>query len=68
MVSAPILTSIQISNPFQEVAMLDVKANKLKRIVKRKKHLRVVNVLKEFVDATTITKRILDLKVNLTVG
>ncbi len=68
MVSAPILTSIQISNPFQEVAMLDVKASKSKKIVERKKHSPIVNVLKEFIDTTTITKRILDLKVNLTVS
>lgn len=68
MVSTIILTSIQISNLFQEVVMLDIKASKSKRIVERKKHSWVVNMLKEFVDATTITKRILDLKVNLTVG
>ncbi len=34
----------------------------------KKKHLRVVNILKEYVGATTITKRIRHLGVNLTVG
>lgn len=34
----------------------------------KKTHSQVINVLKESVGATTITKRILDLRVNLTVG
>ncbi len=55
-------------NPSQEVAMPDTEASKPKKMVERKKHPWVVNVLKESVGATTITKRILDLGVNLTVG
>lgn len=47
--------------------MPDAEATELKRPVERKKHPRVVNILKESVGATTITKRILDLGVNLTV-
>lgn len=38
-----------------------------KKGLERKRNPRVVNVLKESVGATTITKRILDLKVSLTV-
>lgn len=38
----------------------------IKKSVKRKKHLRVVEVLKKLVEVTTITKRILNLRVNLT--
>lgn len=48
--------------------MPDAKTGKPKKTIERKKHLWVVNVLKEFVEATTITKRILDLGMNLTVG
>ena len=39
-----------------------------KKNVKKKIYPSVVNVLKEFVGATTITKRILDLGVSFTVG
>lgn len=38
-----------------------------KKGFERKRHPRVVNVLKESVGVTTITKRILDLEVSLTV-
>lgn len=38
------------------------------KTVERKKHPRVVNMLKESISATNITKCILDLGVNLTVG
>ncbi len=48
--------------------MPDAEASEPKKVVERKKHPRVVNMLKESVSATTITKRILDLGVNLTVG
>ncbi len=54
--------------PSQEAAMPDAEATEPKKQVEKKKHLRVVNVLKKSVGATTITKRILDLGVNLTVG
>ena len=52
----------------QEAVMPDAEAIATKKTVERKRHPRVVNVLKESVGATTITKRILDLGVNLTVG
>lgn len=48
--------------------MSDAKTGKPKKTVKRKKHLRVVNILKKSVGAMTIIKRILDLRVNLTIG
>ncbi len=51
-----------------EIAMLDADTTTAKKSIERKKHPRVVNVLKESVGATTITKLILDLGVNLTVG
>ena len=47
--------------------MPDAKAGELRKTVERKKYLQVVNVLKESIGATTITKRILNLGVNLTV-
>lgn len=47
--------------------MLDAEASELKRMIGRKKHSRVVNVLRESVVATTIIKCILDLGVNLTI-
>ncbi len=49
-----------------ETAMLDVDTAMAKKSFKRKKHSRVINVLKESVWATRITKRILDLRVNFT--
>ena len=52
----------------QEETMPDAEGTTAKKTVERKKHPCVVNVLKESVGATTITKRILDLDVNLTVG
>ncbi len=48
--------------------MPDAEASEPKKSIEMKKHLRVVNMLKESIGATTITKRILDLGVNLTVG
>lgn len=39
-----------------------------KKLVERKKDSCIVNILKKFVKATTITKHILDLSVNLIVG
>lgn len=47
--------------------MSDVEARKTRKIVERKKYQWVVNLLKESVDTTTISKRILDLEINLTV-
>ncbi len=65
---APTPTSVLTSNLSQEVAIPDAEAHKPKKTIGRKKHLRVVNMLKESISATTITKRILDLGVNLTIG
>lgn len=48
--------------------MPDVEGTIAKKIAERKKHPQVINVLKESVGVTTITKRISDLGVNLTVG
>ena len=67
-VPAPISAPTRTPNPSQEAAMPDAEAGEPRKTVERKKHPRVVNVLKESVGATTITKRILDLGVNLTVG
>lgn len=52
----------------QEATMPDAETGEPKKTIERKKHPRVVNVLKESVGATTITKHILDLGANLTVG
>lgn len=46
---------IQIPNLFQELAMLDAGASEPKKMIEKKKYPWVVNVLKEFVGATTIT-------------
>ena len=48
--------------------MLDADMAMAKKSVERKKHFRVVNILKEFIRVTIIRKRILDLEVNLIVG
>lgn len=39
-----------------------------KKNIKRKKHFEAVNVLKKFVKATNIIKRILDLRINIIIG
>ena len=52
----------------QEAVMPDAEVTQPKKQVERKKNLQVVNFLKESVGATTITKRILDLEVNLMVA
>ena len=51
-----------------ETAMLDSDTTTAKKSAEKKKHPRIVNVLKKSVGVFTITKRILDLRVNLTVG
>lgn len=48
--------------------MLDAEASKPKKMVEKKKHLWVINVLKKSVGGTIITKHILDLGMNLTIG
>lgn len=55
-----------VQKPSQEEVMADFKPT-MKKNIEYKRHLRVVKVLKEFVEITIITKRILDLKVNLIV-
>ncbi len=52
----------------QEAALPDAEVTERKKQVERKKHSQVVNIMKESVGATTITKRIQDLGVNLTVS
>lgn len=47
--------------------MPNTETGELKKTIEKKKHLRIVNILKESVGATTITKRILDLRLNLTI-
>lgn len=56
------------SVPFHQAVMPDEKAMEPKMLIERKKYLQVVNILKEFMGATTVTKHILDLKVNFTIG
>ena len=66
--SAP-ASAIPASSVAPETAMPDAdNASTTRKSVEKRKHPRVVNVLKESVGATTITKRILDLGVSLTVG
>lgn len=48
--------------------MLNAKTNKLKKIIKKKKYPRIVNILKEFIKAINITKRILNQKINLIIS
>ena len=57
-----------IPSTTQEETMPDAESTTAKKTVERKKHPRVVNILKESVGTTTFTKRILDLGVNLTIG
>ncbi len=64
----PTPASASTPNLSQEAAMPDVEAGEPKKTVEKKKHPRVVNMLKESVGATTITKHILDLGMNLTIG
>ena len=65
--SVPVLSTITLST-IPETAMLDADMVIAKKSIERKKHLRVVNVLKESVKTTTITKRILNLGVNFIVS
>ena len=63
-VLAPLLVILFVA---PETAMLDANLSTAKKSVEKKRHPWVVNVLKKSVGAITITKRILDLKVSLTV-
>ena len=60
--------TIIVPSTTQKEPMPDAKGTTVKKTVKREKHPYVINVLKKSVGATTITKRILNLGVNLTVG
>lgn len=51
----------------QETVMPNAEVIATKKIIERKKHCCIVNILKEFVGATIIIKHILDLDVNLMV-
>ena len=51
-----------------EIAIPDADMATTKKSVEKKRHSQVVNVLKESIGATTITKRISDLRVSLIVG
>lgn len=63
----PLPTPAFVQKPSQEEVMADSKPT-VKKNVEHKRHPRVIGVLKESVGATMITKHILDLGVNLTVG
>lgn len=61
---APALTL----NQFQETAMPDAEAVESRKAIEKKSYPQIVNLLKKSVGAITITKRILNLRVNLTIG
>lgn len=46
----------------------DMEGNTVKKTVERKKYSWVVNILKKSIEATTITKHILDFGINLVFG
>ena len=64
-VPIPLLATLSIAS---EIAMPNADMGIAKKSVEKKRYPRVVNVLKDFVEATTSTKRILDLGVSLIVG
>lgn len=64
----PISFLISTSNLSKKATMPDTGASKLKKTVEKKKHPRVVNVLKDSMSDTNITKCILNLGVNFIVG
>lgn len=61
-ISVPSSISARISTPypFQKAAMPDVEANESKTTIEKRKHPRIINVLKKSVGAMTITNHILD--------
>lgn len=61
-------TLTPIAFAVSEKPMPDLEGGVTKKNVERKKHFRVVNVLKKSVRATTIIKRILDVGVNIAVS
>ena len=64
LVSASLISAFFIA---LETAILNADIVKAKKSVEKKKHLQVVNNLKKFVEATTIIKQILDLRVSFIV-
>lgn len=48
--------------------MLDAEAGEPRKMVERKKHPQVINMLEKSIRAITITKHILNLEINLTIG
>lgn len=52
---------------FQKAALLNTKTSKPKKTIQRKKHLRVINILKKSIGAITINKCIQNLRLNLTI-
>lgn len=52
---------------FQEAVMPNAEAIATKKIIERKTHRCIINILKEFVEATIIIKHILNLGINLMV-
>lgn len=48
--------------------MFDIDIIMVKKNVEEKRHSQVVNILKKFVQVTTITKRLFDLRISLIIG
>lgn len=55
-------------NQFQKTVMPNAEAVELRKTIEKKKDPQCKNILKESIDAITISQRILDLGVNLSVG
>lgn len=53
---------------FQKAAILDAKVGESKKTFERKKYSQLIHMLKEFIEVTIMTKRILNLKVSLTIS
>lgn len=62
------LSLVLALNSSQEIVIEDVKNGKPRQIVERKKYLQVDNLLNKLVNTITITKYIINEKVNLTNG
>lgn len=61
-------STIAILSRFHEGVIPNAEAITTKKTIKRKKYLHVINILNESIGATKITKRIMDLDINLIVG
>lgn len=60
--------TITIFSTILEEIMPNAPSTIAKKTIKRKRYPQFVNILKEFIGATIITKRILDLGINLTIS